>query len=89
MKNAGTAWGGIFLPILKLNKEIFYSIRLVPGSSPGQPTMIIISKSYIYINQHSIFVTDFIHSKKDFLWIYLDKIIDIDLLILLLVDTEI
>ena len=28
------------------NKEIIYSIRLVPGSSPGQP--IIISKSCVY-----------------------------------------
>jgi hypothetical protein len=30
------------------NKEVFYSIRLVPGSSPGQPIRIFILTSYLY-----------------------------------------
>lgn len=39
MKNASTVWGGVFyLFFFHFNKEIIYSIRLVPGSSPGQPT---------------------------------------------------
>ncbi|KAG7528895.1 hypothetical protein ISN45_Un101g000850, partial [Arabidopsis thaliana x Arabidopsis arenosa] len=29
---------GFFTFFFHFNKEIIYSIRLVPGSSPGQPT---------------------------------------------------
>lgn len=64
MKNASTVWGGVFLPFFS-NKEIIYSIRLVPGSSPGQPILISISKScilYIYINPN--FLIHFSYLKK-------------------------
>ena len=57
---------------LFFNKENFYSIRLVPGSSPGQPIMIIILKSdeilyYIYGNFSSdfYFLIHFKFSKKN------------------------
>lgn len=46
------------------NKEVFYSIRLVPGSSPGQPILIIILTSYIGINRYSIFLTYYFKIKK-------------------------
>ena len=56
MKTASTAWGGIFVVLLLnfIKKEIIYFIRLVPGSSPGQPTIINISKSKLYVHKQSI-----------------------------------
>lgn len=65
MKNASTVWGGVFsLYLFILNfliKEIIYSIRLVPGSSPGQPIIISIWKSCVYKSE--IF-NSFIQKKK-------------------------
>lgn len=52
----------IYLFILNfLIKEIIYSIRLVPGSSPGQPIIISIWKSCVYKSE--IF-NSFIQKKK-------------------------
>lgn len=56
MKNASTAWGEIvndiyyivFYYIFFYFLKIIYSIRLVPGSSPGQPIILNILKSYVY-----------------------------------------
>ena len=41
---------GFFLVLLLnlIKKSIIYSIRLVPGSSPGQPIIINISKLYVH-----------------------------------------
>ena len=60
---------GFFDLFFVSNKEIIYSIRLVPGSSPGQPILISISKSCVYIVYINVYINPnfwihFSYSKK-------------------------
>lgn len=41
------------------NNEIIYSIRLVPGSSPGQPIFFILKFDFMYRNPISISLISF------------------------------